>query len=154
MKTISLETTKKGYPATWEQGGGMTNSGACTIIADKEGNKKQAIFIRLGGHLSNGNHALIIVEKGDIVIECSHLREQYTISVYQIEKINIITDTINKEVSFSADMELINEFSYGDWKKDLDKKFGVAVNVAMQKTKTYHCKQAMYINEPLKKEIV
>ena len=37
---IRIDKTKKGYPAIWECGGGMTNTGYSQIIANSDGSPK------------------------------------------------------------------------------------------------------------------
>ena len=56
-KKARIERTKKGYPAMWEAGGGFTNTGEATIIADKAGQPKKALYVRKRGPLANENHA-------------------------------------------------------------------------------------------------
>jgi hypothetical protein len=53
----------------WEAGGGLTNTGRATIIADKNGRPKHPIYVRGAGSLSCGEHALIPIEPGDYVIK-------------------------------------------------------------------------------------
>ncbi|NLM21770.1 MAG: hypothetical protein GX207_08495 [Peptococcaceae bacterium] len=84
IKKIAIETTKKGYPAHWEQGGGYTNTGVATIIAGKNGEPKKPIYVRARGHLANGKHALIPLEIGDYIIEADHYRKNFYISVMKI----------------------------------------------------------------------
>ena len=84
MKKILIERTKKGYPAFWESGGGYTNTGEATIIANKDGQPKEAIYIRSRGHLANANHALVILEVGDYIIEADHHREDFKIEIYKV----------------------------------------------------------------------
>src|SRR5690554_4804549 len=62
---VEIEKTRKGYPATWECGGGYTNTGEAIIIASQSGGPKKPIYIRRRGHLANDNHALFILELGD-----------------------------------------------------------------------------------------
>lgn len=84
MKKIEIEKTKKGFPAYWEGGGGFTNTGEATIIAGKDGQPKKAIYIRRRGHLANSNHALIILEVGDYIIEANHHRRDFEIVIYKV----------------------------------------------------------------------
>lgn len=84
MKKIEIEKTKKGYPAFWESGGGYTNTGEATIIANKDGQPKEAIYVRRRGHLANAQHALIVLEVGDYIIEANHHREDFEIQIFKI----------------------------------------------------------------------
>ncbi len=84
MEKILIERTKKGYPAFWESGGGYTNTGEATIIANKDGQPKEAIYIKKRGHLANSEHALMPVEVGDYIIKADHHRKDFYISVMKI----------------------------------------------------------------------
>ena len=84
MKKIEIEKTKKGFPAYWEGGGGFTNTGEATIIANKNGKPKEAIYIRRRGHLANAHHALVILEVGDYIIEANHHRRDFEIVIYKV----------------------------------------------------------------------
>ena len=86
-KTISIERTKKGLPALWECGGGYSNTGDATIIAGPKGEKKKPVYIRRRGELANRKHALFIIEPGDIIIRAKHHREDFSIEVLQVKKI-------------------------------------------------------------------
>lgn len=87
MKKILIEKTKKGYPALWEQGGGYTNTGEAQIVCDSKGKPKKPVYIRRAGQLANREHALFIVEPGDIVVRANHHREDFQIEILQVEKI-------------------------------------------------------------------
>jgi hypothetical protein len=84
MKKIRIEKTKKGFPAFWEKGGGYTNTGEATIIANKDGQPKKAIYVRRRGHLANENHALVILEVGDYIIKANHHRKDFEIEIYKV----------------------------------------------------------------------
>ena len=84
MKKIRIERTKRGYPAYWEAGGGFTNTGEATIIANKDGQPKEAIYVRRRGQLANSNHALVILEVGDYIVEADHHREDFEIGIYKV----------------------------------------------------------------------
>ena len=84
MKKIRIERTKKGYPAFWESGGGYTNTGEATIIANKDGQPKRAIYVRQRGPLANENHALVILEVGDYIVEANHHREDFEVVIHKV----------------------------------------------------------------------
>lgn len=84
MRRISIERTKKGFPAIWESGGGFTNTGEAQIIAGKDGKPKRPIYIRKKGHLANSEHALLPIEVGDYVIKAYHSRGKFDVVVYKI----------------------------------------------------------------------
>jgi hypothetical protein len=134
MKKIEIERTKKGFPCLWESGGGFTNTGEATIIADKAGQPKRAIYVRKRGPLANENHALIPIAVGDYVISANHHRDDFEIFVYRITKI------LKEEVS----IEKIAEFSNGEW-DNLPQFLEDAVEAAMEKATCYHCREPHFI---------
>ena len=75
LEGYKVEFSKTGLPCMWESGGGATNTGGAKIICSANGLPKKAIYIPRGGHLSNGEHALIPVTIGDIIIFYSHDRK-------------------------------------------------------------------------------
>lgn len=138
-RKIRIELSKRGIPCLWEDGGGYSNTGDSTIIADMHGNPKKPIYICRSGHLSCGQHALIPVRVNDLVIEASHHRRDFSIAISKIVSIDI-------EERF-AELETVNVFSTGEWDKDLAEKLKKAVNAAMDKATCYHCRSPFYIKE-------
>lgn len=136
MKT-KVERTKKGFPAMWEAGGGMTNTGFATIIAGPDGRRKKPVYIRRSGHLSCENHALFIVEVGDLVIETGHHRLDFETSVYRIEAID----------GDEARLQLLYDFSQGQWDVEPPASIMEAVKAAEKKATTYHCRYPVYFVE-------
>lgn len=135
-----IELTAKGYPALWESGGGMSNTGKATIICGKNGEKKRSVYVRRKGHLSNGNHALVIVEIGDFVITSKHHRGDFEINVYKIK--DIIKD------ERIAELELVYEFYNNEWQTDIPEYLKEAVKASMDKATDYHCRDPYYVVEP------
>jgi hypothetical protein len=154
-KTISIERTKKGLPALWESGGGYSNTGEATIIAGPNGEKKVPLYIRRSGHLACAHHALFVVHVGDTVIESSHHRGDFHHKIYRLVAIR----------GDEAEIELIAEFSYGEWdtgplgqKLEADfarmaagepptMELSIAVDTAEAKATAYHCRSAYYCKE-------
>lgn len=122
-RRIVLEKTKKGYPAIWEEGGGYTNTGSATVVASADGSPKKPVYIRKRGDLACREHALIIVEKGDYIVQANHHRRDFEIYIYKV--INII-DEYHQEDRLDL-IERINreEFRqrYGKDIKELPKLF-------------------------------
>jgi hypothetical protein len=139
MKKMLIEKTKKGYPAFWEGGGSYTNTGEATIIANKDGQPKKAIYVRGRGELANAHHALIILEKGDHIIDASHHREDFEIAIYEIVELK------TEETHAYAVVEQINRFSMGEWDAELPAYLEAAVQAAMQKATCYHCRVPHFI---------
>ena len=67
-KEFVIERSKRGIPCMWECGGGYSNTGESQIIAGKNGEAKQPIYIRRRGELACCEHALIPISVGDYVI--------------------------------------------------------------------------------------
>lgn len=143
---IRIETTKRGIPALWESGGGLTSGGSATVIAKRDGSKPRAVYMPRGGHLACGNHALIPVHEGYYIVHAgvSH----GTRSSATIERIVSVSvkDVDGEKWEATAETETINSFSRGEWDKPLDEKFAPAVGAAFQKAGTYHCRGAYYVD--------
>lgn len=132
---LQIERTKKGYPAFWESGGGYTNTGEATIIANKNGQPKEAIYVRRRGHLANGEHALFILEVGDYIIKAFHHREDFEIVILKV--LDFEEET--------AVAEQVNCFSRGEWDAKLSASLEAAVQAAMKKATCYHCRRPHFI---------
>jgi len=137
IKKFKIERTRTGLPARWECGGSATNTGECTIIAGANGLPKKAVYIKRSGHLSNGRHALIIVEVGDYIIEAYHHRKDFTIRIHKILQFD----------DEAAIVEQINRFSKNEWDAELPAFLEAAVEAAKDKATCYHCRSAHYIAE-------
>jgi hypothetical protein len=121
----NIVKTSKGYPAIWESGGGMTNTGTARIVCGPNGEKLKPVYIRKKGQLSCSTHALFLLKHGIYVIEVDRHNDEYTM------KIAINNNGVFEEV------ENIPFF--------LDE----AIKAAREKTRHYHCRNAYYF---LKKE--
>ena len=126
MEKINIEKSKKGFPCLWECGGSFSNTGEATIIADRNGNKKQAIFIRNKGNLACENHALIPVEKNDYIIKCNHNRTGVMIKIFKI-------------VDITSDKAILEENYF-------EEKLYKACEAAKNKAYDYHCRTTYYVN--------
>ena len=136
---IYLEMTKKGYPAIWEEGGGYSNTGSATIVAGPSGERLAPVYINRRGSLACGFHALFIVHEGDHIIEADHHRRDFEINVYRITAIR------EEDGRFVADLDLINQYSSGEWESDLQPELEDSVRAAIEKATTYHCRRPIYI---------
>jgi hypothetical protein len=143
--TIYLEKTKKGLPALWEEGGGMSNTGNARVICDSEGYRKKPVYIRTGGHLALSNHALFVLREGDIVVDVQRHHDDFDISVKQIRKIK--TDAEGRLV---AEAETLAHFDQGEWdNEDIASKYQDAITSAREKSRCYHCREPHYFtNNP------
>lgn len=145
-KSIKIEATKRGLPAIWETGGGLTSGGSATIIAKSDGSKPRAVFVRTRGHLSGGPHALVCVHEGFYLVHAGvgrGVRQSATIE--RIVKTSV-TDVHGEKFEAVAEVEVVNTFSRGEWDKPLDAKLEAAVEAAFRKASIYHCRSAVYID--------
>ena len=134
----NIALTKNGMPALWECGGAMTNSANCVIIGDKNANRKKPVFIRTGGHLSNDNHALFILNKDDIIVVGTRAHGDYTFMILKyisFEKIK--GDGI-------GEFEVINHYSEGQWDSEIEPKYSNILEAAKTKMSKYHCRETVY----------
>ena len=136
---IKIERSKRGIPCIWESGGGWSNTGDATIIADSKGDPKVPIYIRRAGSLACQNHALIPVEIGDIVVSSHHHRYDFVTEVCKII-------SISQEY---ADLELSNRYSKGEWDFEATKMQIELAGVAQEKASTYHCRSAKYVHNDM-----
>ncbi len=142
VKKMELSRSKSGTPCLWEAGGGYSNTGKSQIIAGKNGEAKQPIYIRRRGELACCEHALIPISVGDYVISASHHRGDFEIFVYRITKI-----------LEEASTEKIAEFSNGEWDAELPAYLQAAVEAAKEKATCYHCREPHFIKRGrIKKE--
>jgi hypothetical protein len=145
-QTIEIDTTKRGFAAMWESGGGMTSGGSATIITGRNGEARRPVYMPRGGHLACGDHALITVHEGFHIIRASvsrGSRESATISRIVSTSVKDI-DGVKFEAA--AEVEELNRYSRGEWDHPLDAKFEKAVEAAFRKAGSYHCRSACYID--------
>lgn len=137
METIRLYRTRKGHPALWEQGGGATNTGYSQIITNEDGTPKRPVYIRSRGSLSQGEHALFIVNIGDIIIKTDHHRKDFNIYIYKIT-------SIREE---EAELQLLHEYSEGEWDVEPPPNLLPAITAAKDKATCYHCREPHYYRQ-------
>ena len=135
-RNISL--TKSGMPAMWESGGAMTNSANCVIIGDRNAQRKKPVFIRTGGHLSNDNHALFILNKDDTVVVGTRSRSDYTYVILKYVGYEKVGQGVIGE------FVVVNHFSDGVWDNELDPKYTDILESARVKMNNYHCRDTVY----------
>lgn len=141
MGEMTIERTKRGYPAMWEKGGGMTNTGWARIITGPQYERKKPIYIRRRGHLANGRHALFVVGVGDKIITADHHRGDFAISIKEIVRIRTDSDKTIIET------RTVNRYSQGEWEYELLPEAKEAVEVVKDKATCYHCREPHYIKE-------
>lgn len=137
---ISIEITKGGHPAAWERGGGCRKTGNAQIICNSDGTPKKPVYINRRGHLSNGDHALLILAPGDIIIQADHHRGDFEIFIMKIASIGDET----------AEADIIHHFSFGEWDEEPPTYLKTAIKAAQEKATCYHCRSPHYTAETLK----
>jgi hypothetical protein len=153
MKTITIDTTKRGFAAMWESGGGLTSGGSATIITGKNGEARRPVYMPRGGHLSCGDHALITVHEGFYIVHAGVSRgTRSSASISRIISVSV-KDINGEKWEAKAEVEEVNTFSRGEWDKPLDEKFAPAVEAAFRKAGSYHCRSAYYIDNSAKPEV-
>lgn len=151
-KSISIDTTKRGFAAMWESGGGMTSGGSATIITGRNGEPRRPVYMPRGGHLACGDHALITVHDGFYFVRAGVSRgSRSSASIWRIISTSV-KDIDGEKWQASAEVELVNSFDKGEWDKPLDEKFAPAVEAAFRKAGCYHCRSAYYIDTSAKSE--
>jgi hypothetical protein len=137
-KTIRIERSRSGLPCLWERGGGATNTGSATVIADPEGRPKRAIYIKRKGPLACGSHALIPVRAGDLVIRAYHHRGDFDVEIFRIVEIS----------GDEAVVEAVMDFRDGEWApQEPDGAIAQAVEAAKRKALCYHCREPHYVDQ-------
>jgi len=139
IRNIELTLTKKGHPAMWEEGGGLSNTGWAIIVAGPNGERLEPIYVRRAGHLAGRQHALFVVKVGYIVVKAYHHRRDFTIKVYRIASIDL-GDPENK----TAEFEVLHEFSRGEWDIEPPDNLLDAIEAARAKATCYHCRSPHY----------
>ncbi|TAL49738.1 hypothetical protein EPN81_04895 [Patescibacteria group bacterium] len=143
---ITIDTTKRGFPAMWESGGGMTSGGSATIITGRNGEPRRPIYMPRGGHLACGNHALIGVDKGFHVVTASVRRGERESATIRRIVATSVKDVNGEKFEATAEVEVLNTFSRGEWDKPIDEKLAPAVEAAFRKSGSYHCRSAYFID--------
>lgn len=143
---IPIDTTKRGFPAMWERGGGLTSGGSAQIITGRNGEARRPIYMPRGGSLSCGDHALIGVDRGFHVVTASVRHgERESAAIKRIVSTSV-KDIDGQKFEATAEVEVVNTFTRGEWDKPLDEKFAPAVEAAFRKSDSYHCRSAYYID--------
>lgn len=146
-KNFIVEFSETGrVPCLWEQGGGYSNTGDAIILTDSTGNAgiPQSLYIRRKGDLACKKHALIPIDLNTFVVEASHHRGDFDISIYWIYRIE----------NGVATGELVQKFSQNQW-GEWDDHIGLvarnnilaAVDAAKQKAMDYHCRVPYWVKE-------
>lgn len=134
----NITLTKNGMPALWECGGAMTNTASCVIIGDKHGKRKKPVFIRTGGHLSNDNHALFILNEHDIIVVGTRTHQDYTYYILRYVGFE------KGQHGVIGEFDFVNHYSEGTWDNESVLLYKDIVDAAKLKMSKYHCREAVY----------
>ena len=136
LKKVRIVRTKSGEPALWEEGGGHRNTGEATIIASPEGEPLRPLYVRRRGHLANGEHALLPIRPGTIVVEANHHHQDFHIQIWEV--LGIEDD--------KAVLGLVAEYRRGEWDHvPIPEKYRPAIEAAKEKATCYHCREPHFI---------
>lgn len=145
-KTIKIDATKRGLPAMWEQGGGLTSGGSAIIIAKRDGQPPRPVYMPRGGHLAGGKHALIPVHEGYFIVRTNiHHGSRDSATVERILSTSA-NDVDGERWDATAAVEVVNTFSRGEWDRPLDPKLADAVEAAFHKADDYHCRSTYFVD--------
>jgi len=153
MVRMLIETTENGVPCLWEEGGmweeGGSDRGESTIIAGKDGRPKKPIR---RGYLANGEHALLILEPGDYIINASHRQNycylvDFTIEIYKVvdfEEIDGETFAVVEFYNGKYDKYYQTIWGMPEWEEPLPSFLEDAVQAAMAKATCYNCREPYF----------
>ncbi len=133
-----VSRSKSGLPTFGEGGGGATNTGVATIVADAEGLPVKPLYIPRG--YSNETHAIFVVKPGMLIFRAEHSRRGESVKVHRI--LDIAPDG-DGEGANQVLTELVGEYENGD--SNLPVQFNAAVTAALEKAHCYHCREPHYI---------
>ena len=132
-KFTRAEKTRSGLFGLWEQGGSVSRSEASSVvIARGNGSKPRAIF---SSNEKNGKHALVVLQKGFIVVEASRSDAEWDIDLFRVD-----------EISPNGEVKLVrkNYRQNGKWEGFLHPKFKAVVEAAISKAKCRNCRDMFY----------
>lgn len=135
---MRVNRSKSGLPTLTECGGGATNTGSVTLIADGDGNPAKPLFVPKG--YSNGDHAIFVVKPGMTIVKAWRDRGGERVSV---ERITHIFPDDNGEQANEIVCAPVGEYENGDW--NLPDSFERVVRIAIEKAHCYHCREAHFI---------
>jgi len=141
VRDFFVGRSKTGLPTIAERGGGMTNTGNCMIVCGPSGERIKPLFVPRG--YSNDVHAIFVARIGDHIIEAGHNRGGENATVWRIDGVGT-ADEPDKLV-----VTVVGEYEDGDG--NIPAEFATAVEAAFQKSHCYHCREAHYAAEQVRK---
>ncbi len=132
---MNVGRSKSGLPTITENGGGMTNTGYATIVCGSSGEKLKPLFVPRG--YSNGVHAIFVVKPG-----ITHLISASRGNWGETARVEKVIEIYENDCLIT---ETIGEYENGDG--NITDHFSTAVDAAIAKTKSYHCRSPFYIKD-------
>lgn len=139
LTVVNISRTQKGYPAVWEKGGALTNSGKSQVVTGPRGERLAPIFVRTKGHLANEEHALFIVRPGYFVVRAGWHRNEIWVFIVKLESFENDKAKASTVVDWEGTME---DFNSG--KHSIPPQFIEAAKAALKKSQEYHCRRPFY----------
>lgn len=161
IRKIQLSKKVK-IPCMWEKGGfeSKEKGGTATIICQENGAKIKPLFIKKGKGCSCGEHALIPVHKGYIVIDAIYEKRHIDIEIWQIQCIHpeyceaemkymtSLSWNFKREEKRTKIKKEIAEFSYSHWNNpDMAEKYEDAILAAFDKATHYQCRVPHFVRD-------
>ena len=160
----AIELSKNMFPCMWEKGGQVNPyTGSATLICNTNGNKKKPLFINRKTNLICGNHALIVVDIGNIIVEMSYEKKSslygdnlivFNINLLKItyidkkactvdvETIAHISDILGYNYNYKEMEDIVSHFIHDNTSTAPYKK---AIWTALKKSTCLKCRKPMYI---------
>jgi len=88
-KTIKIARTRKGTPCLWESNSNFTDLSRATVILNKSGKPKPAVFI----HKEKEKQALVPIQPGDFVSKVFKDKHGIALSVFKIVEVSTEENT-------------------------------------------------------------
>ena len=89
QKTIKIARTRGGIPCLWESNVSFTELDRATVILNKSGNPKPAVFV----HAEKEKQALVPIQSGDFVSKVFKDKHGIAMSVFKIIEISPMENT-------------------------------------------------------------
>ena len=130
-RLLFAEKTKSGLTALWEKSIRLENAGHSVIIANENGEKPKATFVKLQNSIKQ---ALIPVHIGYYVIQTKFKDGEFT---------HLVSRVLKTEGEF-VELELVNFFKNGRWFKQPDSSLSSAIDLAKYKSTNTNQSKILY----------
>ena len=143
LVNLSIVRTKKGHPAKWEQGGNSDGLGDVVLIGDEHGSPKRALYVKRNDKAANGEHVLLPLKVGDIVVNVKSKEKVQSIHVMEIV-------SIPETEELQCDAKLINIYTDGIWQTEIAEGTDLynMVISACEKAAVVDCQRGYWYQDP------